>query len=269
MVPTLKCATLALLLASPGCMVRAAATAPEPGPIDARQALRVSEDAVGRALPDATLVDQHGRALELASLRGRPLVLNFVYTSCAFVCPTLTAHLKDVVRVGREALGANSFNVLTVGFDTRIDTPQRMAQFARERGIDMPGWYFASGDSATVSQLSAGAGFRFAPEAGGFDHLTQVTIVDASGRVYRQIYGADFEPPLLIEPLKSLLLGASRSEPASTRWLTTVRLLCSAYDPRSGRYRFDYSLILEIAIGLLCTLAVGLFIARSWRQARP
>ena len=250
-------------------LASAAAATPQSGPINSNDALRVSEAAIGRQLPAATLVDQHGRVLELASLRGRPLVLNFVYTSCAFVCPTLTAHLKDVVRVGRDALGANSFNVLTVGFDTRVDTPQRMAQFARERGIDLPGWYFASGDSTTIGALAAAAGFQFAPQTGGFDHVAQVTIVDPEGRVYRQVYGPDFEPPLLVDPLKNLLLGATRSEPPTTRWLTTVRLLCSAYDPRSGRYRFDYSLIVEIAIGLLCTIGVGLFIIRAWNQGRP
>jgi protein SCO1 len=246
-----------------------ATAAPQSGPITSDDAVRVSEAAIGRPLPDVTLVDQRGQVLELASLRGRPLVLNFVYTSCAFVCPTLTAHLKDVVRVGREALGANSFNVLTVGFDTRVDTPERMAQFARERGIDQPGWHFASGDNATIGALAAAAGFRYAPQAGGFDHVAQVTVVDPEGRVYRQVYGPDFEPPLLVDPLKNLLLGASRNEPPSTRWLRTVRLLCSAYDPRSGRYRFDYSLIVEIAIGFMCTLAVGVFIIRAWSQGRP
>lgn len=260
----MRALTATLLL---GCAALAAASGA--APIDADSAVRDSQAAIGRQLPDAMLVDQRGRPLQLTSLRGRPLVLHFVYTSCAFVCPALTTHLKDVVRVGRDAVGAASFNVLTVGFDTRLDTPERMAQFARARGIDMPGWYFASADAATIGRLTAQAGFRYAPSAGGFDHLAQVTVVDAAGRVYRQVYGPDFEPPLLIDPLKSLLLGANRTEPATTRWLTTVRLLCTAYDPRSGRYRFDYSLIVEILIGLLCTVAVGLFIVRAWRQARP
>jgi protein SCO1/2 len=257
----------ALIATLLGCAALMASV--DAAPIDSGAALRDSQAAIGRQLPDAMLVDQHGRPLRLASLRGRPLVLNFVYTSCAFVCPTLTMHLKDVVRVGREALGEASFNVLTIGFDTRVDTPERMAQFARARGIDMPGWHFASADAATIAQLATQTGFRFAPSAGGFDHLAQVTVIDAGGRIYRQVYGPDFEPPLLIDPLKSLLLGASNAQPRAGGWLKTVRLLCTAYDPRSGRYRFDYSLVVEIVIGLMCTVAVGLFIIRAWGQARP
>ncbi len=51
--------------------------------------------------------------------------------------------------------------------------------------------------------------------------------------------------------------------------LSRVRLLCTSYDPKSGRYRFDYSLILEIAIGLSCALLVLGFVLRSWRQGQP
>jgi hypothetical protein len=45
-------------------------------------------------------------------------------------------------------------------------------------------------------------------------------------------------------------------------------LICTSYDPKSGRYEFDYSLILEIAIGLSCTIGFAVFAVRAWRQGR-
>lgn len=252
---------LAALLA---CLPRVSA----PGPIDPAAALRVSQAAIGRQVGDYRLTDQFGRTLQLVNLRGRPLVISFIYTSCAFVCPILTTRLAKAAKVGREALGSDSFSLLSVGFDTRVDTPQQLRRYAKARGIDLPGWYFAAADRATVDRLATDTGFVYAPVAGGFDHFAQITIVDASGRVYRQIYGPEFEPPAIVDPLKTLVLGVPSGARPVADWLNKVRLICTAYDPRSGRYRFDYSLILELAIGVLCTVGVGIFVVRAWGQSR-
>jgi protein SCO1/2 len=248
--------------------VALAAIAPAGGAIDPERALSLSQSAIGRQLGDYRLTDQFGRPLELARLRGQPLIIHFVYTSCAYVCPALTTRLGAVAKVARAALGDDSFSIVTVGFDTRIDTVEQMRRFARARGIDLPGWYFAAADQATVDRLAADTGFVYAPVAGGYDHFSQLTIVDATGRVFRQVYGADFEPPLIVEPLKSILLGSAAGVRPAAGWLRAVRLICTSYDPKSGRYRFDYSLILEILIGVTCTLAVGIFLLRAWNQPR-
>jgi protein SCO1 len=241
---------------------------PASGRIDQPRALAVSQAAIGRQIGDYRLTDQSGQPLSLASLRGRPMLVSFVYTSCAFSCPTLTSRLNAVAKVARAALGQGSFSIVTVGFDTRVDNPGRMRRFAHDRGIDTPGWYFAATDQATVDRLAADTGFVYAPATGGFDHLAQVTIVDGSGRVYRQVYGEEFEPPMIVEPLKSLLLGQVDAARPAAGWLARVRLLCTSYDPRSGRYRFDYSLILEIMIGAMCTIAIAIFLVRAWAQTR-
>jgi protein SCO1/2 len=235
-------------------------------PLDPTRAVRISQDAIGRTVGDHVLTDSRGEPLSLVSLRGRPLVLNLVYTSCSFVCPMLTMRLKDVAVIARAMLGADGFRIITVGFDTRVDTPERMRQYALERHIDDPDWYFASADPATIEALAKETGFEFVPAGGAYDHLAQLTILDGSGRVYRQVYGPDFEPPALVDPLKQLALGTPSPGPALAGLVTKVRLLCTAYDPKSGRYRFDYSLILEILIAVSCAAGIAIFVVRSWKQ---
>ena len=44
-------------------------------------------------LPDVSLIDQHGAAVSLASLKGKPVLIDFIYTSCASTCPLLTAKM--------------------------------------------------------------------------------------------------------------------------------------------------------------------------------
>lgn len=239
------------------------------GPIDPDEAYRLSQAAIGRTLGEYRFTDQDNRPLDLARLRGRPLVVSFIYTSCAFVCPTLTTSLARSVEMAREVLGPDSFTVVSLGFDTRVDTPAQMRQYATERGISVPGWYFASGDEPTVARFARELGFAYAPLAGGFDHLAQVTIIDQDGRVHRQVYGPEFDPPMIVDPIKRLSLGIATPERPVADFLDKVRLICTAYDPRSGRYRFDYSLLLEIGIGLSVTIGFAVFAVRAWRRDRP
>ena len=205
-------------------------------------ALRVSQAAIGRATSDHAFVDQHGQPLRLAELRGRPLVVSLVFTNCYVVCSGATLNLREAVRVARQALGERSFTVLTLGFDSANDTPPRMLAYGRDRGIVDPEWRFASADAATVRRFTDEIGFTWAPSPRGFDHLTQVTVLDADGTVVRQVYGEAFPPPELVEPLKQLILGR-RLERTSVRGLIErVRLYCSVYDPASRRYRLDVSM---------------------------
>src|SRR5512147_1457901 len=165
-----------------GILVLAAATAAAADRNDDSAALRTSQAAIGHVLGDYSLTDQDGRPLRVASLRGRPLVVSLVYTECYYICSGLTLHLRDVVRVARQALGERSFAVLTIGFDTEHDSPERMRTYGRERGIVSADWHFASADAATIRRLAEDVGFTWSVVPGGFAHVAQVTVIDAGGR---------------------------------------------------------------------------------------
>lgn len=236
---------------------------------DEKAALALSQAAIGRALsPDYRFTASDGRRVRLADYRGKPLVVSLIYTSCHYICPTTTQHLAKVVRIARAALGEDSFRVVTIGFDTLRDTPAAMREFARLQGVAIAGWDFLSADRATIEALSRDLGFQYFPSAHGFDHLIQTTVVDADGRVYRQVYGMGFETPLLVEPLKHLLYGAPATESLFAGLTNRIRLFCTVYDPATDRYRFDYSLFFGIAIGAMSLGLVSLALVREWRRAR-
>jgi protein SCO1/2 len=235
-----------------------ASTAGHAGRMSEADALRTSQAGIGRTVGGVELVTADGERLTFEELRGRPVVLSLVYTSCYHVCSGLTLRLRETLKVAREALGADTFTVVTVGFDTPNDTPARMQSYARERGAMQPGWYFAATDAAGVERLATTVGFTYFPSPKGFDHVTQTTILDARGRVVLQVYGEDFAPPLVVEPLKKLVWGGNLDRRTLEGLVNTVKLFCTIYDPSSGRYRFDYSLIVNIAAG---SLALGIALA--------
>lgn len=236
---------------------------------DRDSVLDVSQAAIGTTLGDYQLRDALGQPFRLGDLRGRPLVVSMIYTSCHHVCPMITRNLARNVGIAREALGDDAFSVVTIGFDWRVDTPDRMRQFASQQGVSgSDDWHFLATDASTVDALSDNLGFLFYPSAKGFDHLAQTTIVDENGVIYRQIYGVDIDTQALVEPLKQLVFNAPRSSGLIEHWVSTFKLFCTVYDPNNDRYRFDYSIFTTIVVGLLSLGAIATFIVREWRAAR-
>lgn len=237
--------------------------------LDPAEALARSEAAIGAATGDHRLLQPDGSTLMLSQLRGRPLVLSIVYTSCSTVCPTGTETLKKSVAAARRALGADAFQVLTLGFDARNDTPQRMRAFAVDHGIDGdPLWHVASATPAVLGSLLEEVGFSYAGAAGGFEHVSQTTILDAQGGVYRQVYGDDFPLPVLVEPLKELVFGIRVSSFSPAALADRLRFLCTVYDPKTGRYRIDYGIYMGMGAGAVSLILMAWVIVRLWLGVR-
>jgi len=222
-----------------------------------------ANQALGRAIGNYTLVDINGASLALRAYRGKPLVISLVYTACSSVCPPTTQHVIDAVNEAGRMIGLDRFNVLTVGFDARNDTPARLAQFASTQGIKAPNWRLASADAATIEALLGDLGFSYREVAGGFDHLTQTTIVDREGRIYRHVYGEEFPLQMFMEPLKDVVYGTTTS--FTFRGIADrIKFICTAYDPGSGRYRIDFGLVFGGVIAAFSLLVMGGLILREW-----
>lgn len=231
---------------------------------NAENAIALSQAALGQRLPELAFTDTSGRTVRLSDYRGKPLLISMIYTGCADVCPTLLESLYPAVEAGRRALGEDSFAVITIGFDIRNDTPGRLRLFARSRGIDLPNWSFLAADEESLDALAKAVGFGIYSRAGGFDHLAQVSLIDAEGRVSQQIYGAIFEPPVIIDPLKALILRRSAPLKSLDILVDRIRYFCTVYDPKSGRYYFNYSLFISVGIGLLSFSLIVLALLREW-----
>ncbi len=230
-------------------------------------ALATSQNAIGNQLSGYGFVSSEGRTINIEGFKGKPLVISMVYTSCYQICPMTTRHLSKMVEKARDTLGSDKFNVAVIGFDTAIDTPQAMQYFANKQGISDNSWHLLSGNQADVNALARDTGFLFTPSSNGFDHLIQATILDAEGKVYRQVYGQVFETPLLVDPLIELVLGrAAPSKSFLTDLTDKVKLFCTTYDPVRDGYFFDYSLFIGMLIGASIILYTAFVAMREYRK---
>jgi protein SCO1 len=217
------------------------------------RAVRISQAALGNTLPSLEFIDSTGQRRNLDEFRGQPVLVSLIFTACVHSCQVATRHLDRMVRIARNALGDDSFTVLTIGFDQPVDNPSQMASYARRYGITDPNWHFLSSpDWDTVHTLTDSLGFIYQPSPRGYDHTVKVTIVGREGQILRQVYGEVFPTPQLVEPLRDVVFNRPISEAGLLGQLgDRVRLFCTVYDAQGDRYYFDYSLFAGIFIGVI------------------
>lgn len=234
---------------------------------DETEALKISQAAIGRQLGDYTFLNRSGRTVRLSDYRGKPLVISMIFTNCPFVCATTTRNLS-ALKLSQDALGADSFGVLTIGFDTEHDTPEAMSDFAKRIDVNLPNWEFVSADPDTIKKLSKDLGFVYFPSAeGGFNHITQTTFIDGQGKVYLQIYGEEFENKTLLQPLKDMIYKVKTAESGFAGLSNKVRLFCTVYDTKTGKYKIEYGYFIGIGWGILASLLIIWWIVSEYRRS--
>jgi protein SCO1 len=258
-------ARLALALA---LLFAAGAGAGADATLDRDYALKKSQAAIGNRPANYAFTASDGKRIELAAFRGKPLVVNFIYTGCFQVCPASTQFLKLAAEQGKAAVGKDRFALATVGFNLPFDSPAAMRDFARRQGVGADNWSFLTPEASRLDALLADFGFSRVATPNGFDHVLQATILDADGRIVKQVYGETFNLDGFVEPLKALVAGAPPPANDLGSMIEKLRLLCTVYDPVSGAYRLDYALFVEMLGGLLVIVATALFLLHDRRGAQ-
>jgi len=238
------------------------------GAFDEKLALKESQAAIGRQIGDYRFTDSSGKGVKISELRGKPLVVNFIYTGCFQVCPATTQFLATAVKQAERTLGPGTFRVATIGFNLPVDDPASMRAFARKYGIASPSWLFLTPEADTLDALTKDLGFRYEATSAGFDHLLQVSILDRDGRVYRQVYGDSFDAPLFVGPLLQLAQNAPVEQGSLEGAWEKFKLLCTVYDPAAGRYRINYVVVIELFVGTTVMLGGIAFVLWEWRRRR-
>lgn len=160
--------------------------------------------AVGAA-PDFSLTDQAGNRLALADLRGKVVVVTFIYATCKDTCPTLTAKMALMQRQLAADFGPRvRFASITV--EPEIDTPPVLKAYAEAHGADLSGWSFLTGPSAEIHEVVKRYGaFAKRLKPGDVDHLFLTSLVDRNGVLRVQYLGYRFDPDEMLRDLRALL----------------------------------------------------------------
>jgi protein SCO1/2 len=149
--------------------------------------------------------DETGKQVDLPSLRGAPLVMAMVYTSCKDVCP-LTAERMHEIEAALPPKARGSVRFALFSMDWVRDTPQQLARFAAEHHLDLAHWTLFHGDEASVRKLAAVLGVSLHRDpSGDFQHSIAIFLLDTDGVVQAQDTDLQKQPTAMIAKVKTLL----------------------------------------------------------------
>jgi protoheme IX farnesyltransferase len=141
-------------------------------------------------VPNAALVDENAKPVQLAANHGYVTVYDFIFTNCAGECPMMTATMRRLTtKIDKEA----KVRFVSISVDPQRDTPAVLRDYASKVRND-PRWSFLTGQRSAIIDLSVN-GFRLAaggsPQPGSEPllHSAKFAVADKNG-VIRDYYGA-------------------------------------------------------------------------------
>ena len=142
------------------------------------------------SLPDISLIDQNGKSVLLSTLKGKPLLIDFIYTSCPGPCRTITQSMERLAQKLGPALGQQVIFV-SISIDPEHEGPPQLLNYSKALDADRAGWFFLSGSPDQIDAALAAFGLRRerAPN-GEIEHLQEVILVGADGCEFK-VYKSD------------------------------------------------------------------------------
>jgi protein SCO1/2 len=149
--------------------------------------------AIGARVPDFTLIDQTGRPASLATLAGKVVVVNFIYTRCALpqFCLRVTNHFGVLQKRFARQLG-HELALLTVTFDPQRDTPEVLATYAARWNAAPASWRFLTGDVDAVRRVCGLFGVEAFVDEGLVNHTLRTAIIDRRRLLAANIEGNQY-----------------------------------------------------------------------------
>jgi protein SCO1/2 len=103
--------------------------------------------------PNVPLITQDGKTLHFYDdmLKGKIVLINFIYTECGDACPLETAKLAQVYKLLGDRMGKDIF-FYSISVDPKRDTPAVLKAYAKKFHTG-PGWYFLTGKREDIDTV--------------------------------------------------------------------------------------------------------------------
>src|ERR687896_1981918 len=192
---------LLCLLALGAAVLAGTRTDDEEGPVTGASEFEGAVMPAGLRAPDFELRDQDGERVSMRALRGRPVLVTFLYTTCQDTCPAQA----QIARGALDELG-HDLPALAIAVDPPRDTPERARAFLSEQRA-LGRLDFVLGSRAELRRVWRG--FRIRPQSVTQEHQARITLVDPRGYQRVGYPGSQATPERLAHDLRLLENGAA------------------------------------------------------------
>lgn len=142
----------------------------------------------GEPVPDFAMTTQDGAPLRLSDLRGKVVVLTFIYTRCPLpdYCPAMDRKFRELAsRLGPVRSRTEAVRLLSVSFDPEHDTPEALRKHAATVGARPPLWTFAVASHDELRKVAGRLGLVYGPRPGEIVHNLCTAVVAPDGTLAR------------------------------------------------------------------------------------
>jgi protein SCO1/2 len=168
---------------------------------------------VGEPVPDFTMTGQDGQTVRLSDLRGKVVVLTFIYTRCPMpdFCPYMDRRFSELAQhLSSFPHRAKDIRLISVSFDPEHDTPAVLREHAKIRGAVPPLWSYAVASHEELAKVAAPLGLVFEPSGTEIAHNLSTAVIDRQGKLARLAVGTQAnqgETSDLLKTMYALLTG--------------------------------------------------------------
>ena len=158
---------------------------------------------VGEYLPPFALFNQVGQLVTPESLKGKTLVLNFIFTRCAVPekCPAATIRMVELQKAAREK-NIMDLQLVTISFDPAFDSPGILQLYGDSYGVDFSNFWFLTGNDQMIADLQKQFAIQTKQENGTIRHTMATVLIDKTGKIQFFQPGSQWEVDDFIEPIK-------------------------------------------------------------------
>ncbi|RUO99836.1 SCO family protein [Hyphomicrobium sp.] len=153
--------------------------------------------------PAFTLQDADGRVVRLTDLRGKVVILNFIYTHCRDVCPLHSERIAQIQSMINQTPMKAMVQFVTITTDPKRDNGQVLRDYGKAHGLDPVNWTFLTASPGepdnTTRKIAEAYGLKFtAGDDGTQMHGIVTHVIDQDGRMRARFHGLQFEPLNLV-----------------------------------------------------------------------
>ena len=138
----------------------------------------------GEYLPPFALFNQFGELVTPEKIRGKTIVLNFIFTRCAMpnMCPAATQRMVELQKFAYDK-NLKNLLLLTITFDPNFDTPGVLYTYGKGYGADFSNYWFLTGNDLMISDLQKQFAIQTKKEDGTINHSMATVLVDKVGKI--------------------------------------------------------------------------------------
>ncbi len=162
-----------------------------------------------RLVPVA-MTDQHGRTILLSSLKGKFVLVDFIYASCPGTCLLTTKRMSDVAKALGVLVGTQ-LTLVSFTVDPEHDGTAELLDYSQRERAERPGWLFLTGAPAKIDEvLSAFNLPRQKQPDGVIDHITYCFLLGPDGREEAMYDPLRASSEAIALAIKGVMMRASR-----------------------------------------------------------